>query len=350
MLPEFIRKFDTTNKLLTLLPVTMVAVVIFDQWSQWSTKEDYTFGYLVPFFAAYVIYERLPLIEAYFAPKPERAPESAAPKLLEATFALGALFSLLCFGLGGIMRIGGPNIIGNFLNTFGFCGVAAACLWFISDKDSAGEVRGARARFGFLTLFTFPILVWIVSGPFLYLVDSQVKIILLEKVTHLVVFILNTLDYQVSATGNIIVLPGGDHVGVADACSGIRSLTACVFMGSFLSAIFVRGPIRKLVMLGLAAGFAIVLNVLRTAFLTLWAYNHGSHSIDLDFSGNGPKSPEFALGTVHDIAGYVAMGVTFAILAALVPVINMRLNIKPPEAPPSPDDAPTDNAEKKETV
>lgn len=341
MLPDFIRKFDTTNKLFTLLPLTMVGVVIFDQWAQWSTKEDYTFGYLVPFFAAYVIYERLPQIEAFFASDPERADEKPAPIALEGLFTLGAFFSLLCYALGGVMRISGPNIIGTFLNTFGFCGVAAACVWFISTKDSDGRTRNASARFSFLRLFTFPILVWIVSGPFLYLVDSQVKLILLEKVTHMVVFLLNAFNYSVSATGNIIVLPGGDHVGVADACSGIRSLTACVFMGSFLSAIFVRGSIRKLVMLGLAAGFAIVLNILRTAFLTLWAFKHGSQSIDMDFSGNSPKSPEFALGTVHDIAGYVAMGITFLVLAALVPVINMRLNIKSPEAPP-PGDEPSD--------
>ena len=314
----------------------MAEVVIFDQWFQWSTKEDYTFGYLVPFFAGYVVYERWPQIEAFFKPADAGSPdEKPAPKPVEFCFAAGAFFSLLCFLVGGLMRaVGGPNIIGTFLNTFGFCGVAAACVWMVSEKDSAGRSRGGLARGRFLELFAFPILVWIVSGPFVYLVDSQVKYVLLERVTGAVVTLMNALDYNVTRAGNIIVLSGGDTVGVADACSGIRSLTACVFCGAFLSATFVTGRKRKLVMLALSGVFAIFLNVLRTTFLSLWAYNHGSKAIDCDFGGHAPKTPEFSLGTVHDLAGYAAMGVTFLILAALVPVINFRM--KPPEAPPAP--------------
>ncbi len=337
MLPDFIKKIDMTTKLIAMLPLPMVAFVIFDQWFQWSTKEDYTFGYLVPFFSGYVIYERWPDIEKFFMPEESRAEEKPAAKFWEFCFAAGAFVSLMAFVIGGFMRaVGGPNIIGTFLNTFGFCGVAAACVWMVSEKDTAGRVRGGCARWKFLELFTFPVLVWTISGPFLYLVDSQVKFILLEKVTSIVVVLLNAFDYTVTRTGNIILLPGGDNVGVADACSGIRSLTACVFFGAFLSAIFINGRNRKIVMLALAAGFAILLNILRTTFLTLWAYNHGSHALDFDFGGHTPKSPEFSMGTVHDLAGYAAMGVTFLILAALVPVINLRLNLKAPDAPPPP--------------
>lgn len=345
MLPDFFKKLDTTSKLLALLPLPMAGIVIFDQWFQWSTKEDYTFGYLVPFFAAYVIYDRLPAIEAHFAPENSGEGEKSAAKTWEFLFAAGAFFSLLCFVIGGFMRaVGGPNIIGTFLNTFGFCGVVAGILWMISEKNSAGVVRSGASRWRFLQIFAFPVLVWIISGPFLYLVDSQVKFILLDKVTGVVVSIMNTLDYAVTRAGNVILLPQvdslgrPDQVGVADACSGIRSLTACVFCGAFISAIFIEGRIRKIVMLALSAVFAIFLNVIRTTFLTLWAYKHGSVSIDQDFGGHGPKSPEFAIGTVHDIAGYAAMGVTFLILAALIPVVNFRLNLKAPDAPPSPEE------------
>ncbi len=341
MLPDFWKKLDAPTKALTLLPVPMAGVVVFDQWFQWSTKEDYTFGYLVPFFSAYVLYERLPDIAAHFAPDENRAEEKPASKFWEFCFAAGAFLSLMGFLLGGAMRaIGGPNIIGTFLNTFGFCGVAAAIVWMLSEKDSAGVVRGGRARALLLEKFTFPILVWVVSGPFLYLVDTRIKYVLLEKVTLVVVALLNAFDYAVSNSGNVILLPGGDHVGVADACSGIRSLTACVFMGAFLSALFVNGRLRKLLMLLLSGVFAVLLNLLRTAFLTLWAYRHGSQSLDLDFAGHAKNSPEFSLGTVHDLAGYAAMGVTFLLLAALIPVINMQLKLPEPPPPPEGLDAP----------
>ncbi len=336
MLPDFWKKFDAPTKALALLPLPMAGVVVFDQWFQWSTKEDYTFGYIVPFFSAYVLYDRFPEIAAHFTPDENRAPEKPAGRIWDILFGVGAFLSLLGFLIGGATRaIGGPNIIATFLNSFGFCGVAAAIVWMISEKDSAGVVRGGLARRDFLEKFTFPILVWIVSGPFLYLVDTQIKYVLLDKVTGVVVALLNAFDYAVTRTANIIQLPGGDYVGVADACSGIRSLTACVFMGAILAALFVNGRVRKLLLLGLAGAFAIVLNVLRTVFLTVWAYKHGSQSLDLDLSGNGPKSPDFALGTVHDLAGYAAMGITFLMLAALVPIINLRLRL--PEPPPPPD-------------
>lgn len=336
------KQFDATSRWLLLVPVAMAAVVTYDQWHNWSTKEDYTFGYLVPAFAAYVAYERWPDLLKLFTR--ETAPDASgdpvarvAPRRLsidfwlEACFAAGAFFSLLCFLLGGVMRaIGGPNIIGTFLNTFGFCGVTAGILWMITEKDFAGRPVARRERLDWLSQWSFPVLVWIVSGPFIYLVDSRIKLVLLDKVTGMVVTLLNAFDYAVSRQANLILLPGGDRVGVADACSGIRSLTACVFIGAFISALFIEGRVRKLVMLGLSAAFAIVLNILRNTFLTLWAYKNGSASLDLDFAGHGPKDPAFSLGTVHDIAGYAAMGVTFAILAALIPIVNFRLPTPPP--------------------
>lgn len=330
------KKSDPITRWLWLVPPAMAAIVTFDQWFLWSTKEDYTFGYTVPFFAVFVIHDRWPAIMAHM--KGETGSDGPpAHRFWEACFALGTFVSLLAFFVGGVTRaIGGPNIIGTFLNTFGFCGVTAGILWMISEKTLDGVPQPGAARWRFLRLFSFPVLVWIVSGPFIYLVDTSIKLILLEKVTVIVTAVLQAMDYDVTRQANLILLPGGDQVGVADACSGIRSLTACVFMGSFISALFINGPWRKLVMLGLSALFALVLNILRNIFLTLWAYKHGSAALDRDFGGHGPKDAGFALGTVHDLAGYAAMGVTFLLLAALIPVINFR--IRAPEAPPAPED------------
>lgn len=338
------KKADPVTRLLLLMPPAMAAIVTFDQWFLWSTKEDYTFGYTVPFFSVFVLHDRWPQIAAHFTGEP--APDAKpAHRVWDACFTLGTFFSLLAFFIGGVTRaIGGPNIIGTFLNTFGFCGVTAGILWMISEKTFAGAIRSGRERWDFLRLFTFPVLVWIVSGPFIYLVDTSIKLILLEKVTVIVTAVMQAMDYDVTRQANLILLPGGDQVGVADACSGIRSLTACVFMGSFISALFINGPWRKIVMLGLSGLFALVLNIMRNIFLTLWAYKHGSHALDRDFGGHGPKDPLFSLGTVHDLAGYAAMGITFLLLAALIPVVNFR--IKAPDAPPAPADA--DDAPKAE--
>ena len=42
-----------------------IVFMVMDQWFWWGDREDYSFGYLVPFFVAYVLYDRWPLIRAH---------------------------------------------------------------------------------------------------------------------------------------------------------------------------------------------------------------------------------------------------------------------------------------------
>jgi exosortase len=261
-------------------------------------------------------------------PQPDPVPAPAANIWNNLVYA-GLFFSLLCFALGAAMRaIGGPSILATFFNSFGFVAIFLGMGWIVCEKNTLGRALGFSERWDFIKLLVFPALVWLISGPFLYLVDTNIKIILLREVTSAVVTILSWVDMNVVQEGNVIILPTildgrPDSVGVADACSGIRSLTACIFMGAFLSAIFVKGTVRKIILLCLSALFAIVLNILRTSFLTLWAFKYTSRSLDWDLWGHEPKTPDFLL-SVHDLAGYVAMGITFLILIAILPLINLR--------------------------
>jgi exosortase/archaeosortase family protein len=231
------------------------------------------------------------------------------------------------------------------LKTFGFIGVFIGSLWLFSAKNAAGRILGFRERVDFLRLFTFPVLVWLISGPMLYIMDTQVRTFLLVRVTLIVVSLLNGIGMDVSASQGIItlprILPTGNHdiVGVTDACSGVRSLTACIFMGAFLSAIFVKGAVRKVVLLVMSLVFAILLNLVRTSFLTMWAFKNGSKTLEYDLWGNtvtlpnGDPNPAFTLGTVHDVAGYAAMSLTFLLLLALLPIVNLRLRRSEREMP-----------------
>jgi len=117
------------------------------------------------------------------------------------------------------------------------------------------------------------------------------------------------LGYPLEQQGNVLLLPKGS-VGVADACSGIRSLTACLFAGSFLGATFFEVWWKKVVLVVASMGFAFLMNLVRGLFLTGWAYAYG---------------PEAISGTVHDAAGYAVLGLTCAGLLLLVPVLNLKL-------------------------
>lgn len=98
-------------------------------------------------------------------------------------------------------------------------------------------------------------------------------------------------------------------MGVADACSGIRSFTACLFAGSFLAAVFLDKLWKKIGLVASAVGFAFFTNLLRSLFLTAWAYNYGPEAIE---------------GMVHDIAGYAVLGLTVVGLLCLLPLFNLK--------------------------
>ena len=98
--------------------------------------------------------------------------------------------------------------------------------------------------------------------------------------------------YALAREGNTLVMPSG-KVGIEDACSGIRSLMGCLFAGSFLGAVFFRTLGKKLLLLGFGMGFAFMANLVRSLFLTAWAY---------------AKGPDAIVGLAHGAAGYFVLG------------------------------------------
>ena len=62
----FFARIDAAVVALMALMLTCVL------WDTWSTRLDYAFGYLMPVFMLYVIWDRLPKIEKYFLGKPSQ--------------------------------------------------------------------------------------------------------------------------------------------------------------------------------------------------------------------------------------------------------------------------------------
>lgn len=315
------------------------AVLLFDQIQCWNSKDDYLFGYLVPLFSAFVIKERWHKIKRIFTGASDeedlqdefQLPAWAiktgtpVPAWLNLIFFAGTAFSALLFAFGAIgSAIYGFDAFTTYQNTAGFVGLCFGLAWFASSGTLTGRPQELRTRIRFLLLLVFPICVWMISGPFTFLVDRQIKTLLLSNVTSTVVHLMNFLGFDLTQEANTILLPGGDRVGVEDACSGVRSLTACLFTGSFLAAVFMHSLGKKIFFVALSIVFALLLNVMRSSFLTLWASFNGSESLEFDFFGNAAESADFTLGTVHDVVGWGAMIITLALMAALVPLINLK--------------------------
>jgi exosortase/archaeosortase family protein len=305
------------DRFLAALAVALAFMVFLtvDQIHWWQLKPDYAFGWLVPAFVVYVVFDRWPKLREIFRatdPSPlPRLQRGALSVAASATVGLG----LVIFLLGAFYRAGaGVTQPGSLALAIGFSGVLLGLIYFNVPDGQVGAgppATGWRAlrtdaRLRAAALFLFPALIWMLSAPLATAMENAVSLFLLRKVVTVVFTIFNLLGYPLLQEGNVLVLPHG-QVGVADACSGIRSLTGCLFAGSFLAAVFLDQLWKKILLIGLAMGLAFLTNLLRSLFLTAWAYAYGSDAIE---------------GRLHDATGFAVLGLTVAGLFALLPLFR----------------------------
>ncbi len=121
----------------------------------------------------------------------------------------------------------------------------------------------------------------------------------------------------VMMTGNVIRIPG-QELFVAEACSGLRSLTALISLGVLLGAMFLRHWSTRTLLLALTIPIAILINGFRvflTGFLVLFV------------------SPEMGEGFMHTSEGMVMFGGAFlitSIVAWLLGIIESKIMDKSP--------------------
>jgi exosortase len=102
-------------------------------------------------------------------------------------------------------------------------------------------------------------------------------------------------------TGNVIRIPGHE-LFVAEACSGLRSLTALLSLGVLLGAIVLKHPVSRLLLMTAVAPVAILLNGIRvflTGFLVFFV------------------DPALGEGFMHVTEGMLVFVVAFAILGGV---------------------------------
>ena len=298
-----------------VLALAFVVFLTLDQMHWWQSKPDYAFGWLVPAFVIYLVFDRWEKLQEIFrATGPSPLPQAWRKAVsLGAGLALGA--GLGIFLLGAVYRAGaGVTQPGSLALALGFSGVLLGMIYFnvpngqIGNGDPVtgwGKLR-KDARLRAVALFIFPALIWILSAPLVTAVENAISLLLLRRVVTVVFTLFSLLGYPLIQEGNVLVLPHGS-VGVADACSGIRSLTGCLFAGSFLAAVFLDKFWKKILLVSLAMGFAFLTNLLRSVFLTAWAYAYGSDAIE---------------GKLHDMTGFAVLGLTCLGLLCLLPLFN----------------------------
>ena len=105
----------------------------------------------------------------------------------------------------------------------------------------------------------------------------------------------------VMLTGNVIRIPG-QELFVAEACSGLRSLTALTSLGVLLGALLLQRGWLRLLLVAITIPVAIIINGVRvflTGFLVLFV------------------SPEMGQGFMHTSEGMLMFGAAFVVMGGI---------------------------------
>ena len=295
-------------RLLRYAMIVVAGFMSFTAWNQahwWRLKDDYAFGWLVPFFVGYVLYDRWPRVVTAFRIQ-RRSDAGLCVRLVRLAAWLAVAGGTVFFLFGALsLASTGASYPTSLALSLGTAGLALGLITLTAEAEGADGWAVAR-------LFGFPALVWLVSAPMVSLVENGISLFLLGKVTGVVFLVFESLGMAIEQQGNVLVLPTGE-VGIAEACSGIRSLMGCLFAGSFLGAVCFEGLWKKITLLLAACVFAFSMNLLRSLFLTGWAYGYGPAAIE---------------GRFHDWTGLAVMGVTTLGLLGLVRALNWKIEFR----------------------
>ncbi|MEI6860760.1 MAG: exosortase/archaeosortase family protein [Verrucomicrobiota bacterium] len=270
-------------------------------WSEWRGNPDLSHAIFTPVLFVVLLHEAR-------ARGPWRWLPTSARSACACALALIAGLVLLAAGGLYAVALDWSNALVGFI-----LAAALALLLLAALLGLAGDrVRAVPFNWPALAaLALWPLSAPIPPGTYTRLTGS-----LQLWVTGVVLHALNLLVVPSIQNGNVITLSHAT-VGVEEACSGVRSLVACIVAAIFFSAMLVRRPAARALLLALAAPLAVGMNVVRSLTLTLLA--NGGTDIT---------------GAWHDWTGFAVLGVTAVLLGGLALVLETRAPAAPPPANP----------------
>jgi exosortase len=247
--------------LLAILYYRVAVKLVYD----WYTIPDYSHGFLVPLFAAFLVWDKRKVL-------------SATP--IQQTWAG---ITLVVFSIAVlILGVYGVEL---FTARMSFVMLLTGLIWTFFGW---AMVRALQ----------FPLLVLILAIPFPAIVFNQITFPLQLLASKIASDILPLLGVPTLHEGNVIKLPIMD-LEVAEACSGIRSLmslfTLAVFYGYFLE----RTTKRRVILALASIPIAVAANVARIVGTGLCVQYW---------------DPDKALGFFHEFSGWVMFVISLACL------------------------------------
>lgn len=266
----------------------LVVVIYGDALSRlmhrWSNEPDYSHGFLVPLFSAYLLWVRRDLL-----PKGE---------------IRGSWWGLTLIALAGGMRWGAEYFFYPLLDPPSLLPCLAGVALLLGGSKA---LRWAWPSIAFL-IFMVPL-----PSNMASLLSSPLQRVATASSTWL----LQTLGLPAISRGNVILLTHGE-IGVVEACSGMRMLM--LFLAITVGASFlVDRPLWEKIVISLSAlVIAILTNILR---ITVTAFLY-------EYVGS-----ELAEKVFHDLAGWLMMP-TATLLLMLELYLLSKLLVAPDESGP----------------
>lgn len=260
---------STTLDLMKLLPLIVLAVahlpLLWEEYGNLWNKEHYQFFPLA--LISFGVYFRARRLPGVFHWRP-------------LCWGLVAMdLALLCYSSGLLQSVSGIGInVSPIGGVIGFW----LLIWAVCLACSDREVKSSLAYLIILPLIT-------VRPPLGY---DKTLILWLQRVTTSVASeILNFFGYLHQRSGVILDFPGMKFE-VENACSGVQSLYAVLFLAAFVTCGYRRRFFHTVIVIVSGLLFAAVMNVMRISVIAIaW----DSSQIDL------------TSGFAHDAIGYVAL-------------------------------------------
>ena len=239
---------------------------------EWTTSQDYNYGWFVPPLALYFLWKRLE-----GAPRRTEAATGTVPRVIAWVVILLSLLVILPLEIIRQTPIHWrPNLW-------------AVGLLALANTLAVAWLTGGRAR---LKIFLIPALFMLVGIPWPTFVESAVSFPLMQLVTKWSVGLLHLLGYPATAAGNTISLPNCT-VGVEEACSGLRSLQTALMVGIAAGELARLGAAGRVVLLLVSFLMAMAGNQVRVLMLALAGIGGGNQAVE----------------QLHDTAGHVVLAI-----------------------------------------
>ncbi|MHB8866411.1 MAG: exosortase/archaeosortase family protein [Pirellulaceae bacterium] len=289
--PELVVPENPRTTKVLVLAALIVAVLVWSYGSamwylveRWWNEPDYTYGFLVPLFAGYLLWHRREMVQAIRY--------------------RGSWWGWVLIAIAAVMRWGSVYLFLKLPDPASLIPCLAGVVLVIGGW--------AALRWSWPALFFL---------GFMVPLPGQVAGILshpLQRVGAIVsTAIIQTLGIPSVARGNIIVLPETE-LGIAEACNGLPMMM--LFFAICVAAVFLsnRSWIEKLIILASAAPIAVLANVIRIAG-TAKLYQVGGVELGNKF--------------FHDLAGWFMMPLAVLLLWALLWMLDHALVIPQTEKP-----------------